>query len=396
MSPRRPIFPLIVAVFLLFAGGCKTLQREASRPGRTSFSTPLVVIPAVSIGNYLVIEAKWDRHGPYHFLVDTGSSVTHVSPELATRYRLKNVPPAGIPPVRVKSATGEVVQLPETILNLIELGDARFEEVPALIYDCAPLSAHLGIKIDGILGFPFFRDTLLTLDYPHSRLIVSPYNPAALVPGSPLEFNSELRTPLISVKLGDQQVTALIDSGSDVGLTLNPADLQLNYTTTPRPAALVGTLTGDHMQHAGRLQDTLTIGDYRLRQPIVYLTQGYNTLGGEVLRHFSLTFDQERNRVTFYRDSREPIYLPTKRNTGLSFSKTPAYWRVAGVVPGTPASAAGVQAGELVSRINGEPVAQWDFARYEQLIRNASKITYTFLRGTEESARTLDVISLVP
>jgi len=115
-----------------------------------------------------------------------------------------------------------------------------------------------------------------------------------------------------------------------------------------------------------------------------------------VLRHFSLTFDQERNRVTIYRESRDPIYIPAKRSTGLTFSKTPAYWRVAGVVPDTPASVSGVQAGDLVSRINGEPITQWNLGRYEQLIREASEITYTFLSGTTESSRTLQVIALVP
>jgi hypothetical protein len=395
MRPTALILCLAGA-FLLIAGGCKTLHREAPRPGRTNLSSPLVVLPAETIGNYLIIEAKWDRHGPYHFLVDTGSSVTHVSPELADRYRSKNIPPAGIPPVRVKSAAGEIIKLPETTLRLIELGDARFEDVPVLIYDCTPLSDHLGIKIDGILGFPLFRDTLLTLDYPQSRLIISPYNPAALVPGRTIAFNNDHRTPLIPLELGTGQIAALIDSGSDAALTLNPQGLALAYAVPPRPAVLMGTLSGDEMQDAARLQDSLRIGDYVIQQPLVYLTNGFNTLGGEVLRHFSLTFDQERNQVTIYRESRDPIYIPAKRSTGLAFSKTPAYWRVAGVVPDTPASASGVQAGDLVSRINGEPITHWNLSRYERLVREASEITYTFLSGSTETPRTLQVIALVP
>jgi|UniRef100_UPI00404A7523 hypothetical protein len=386
----------LAGAFLLLAGGCKSLQREAPRPGRTSISSPLVVLPAETIGNYLIVEGKWDRHGPYHFLVDTGSSVTHVSPELAERYRSKNIPPAGIRPVMVKSAAGDIIKLPEITLSLIKLGDARFEDVPVLIYDCTPLSDHLGIKIDGILGFPLFRDTLMTLDYPQSRIIISPYNPAALVPGRTIAFNNDHRTPQIPLDLGQVQIDALIDSGSDAALNLNPQGLTLDYAVKPRPAVIMGTLSGDHLQYAARLQDSLSIGDYVVRQPLVYLTDGFTSLGGDVLRHFSLTFDQERNRVTIYRESRDPIYIPAKRSTGLTFSKTPAYWRVAGVVPDTPASVSGVQAADLVSRINGEPITQWNLGRYEQLIREASEITYTFLSGTTESSRTLQVIALVP
>ena len=29
------------------------------------------------------------------------------------------------------------------------------------------------MKIDGILGFPLFRETILTLDYPHKRVLLS-------------------------------------------------------------------------------------------------------------------------------------------------------------------------------------------------------------------------------
>ena len=88
----RSVLTLLCAAALLL-GGCVTFRREAPRPGRTTLDAPLVVVPAVSLGNFLLVETKWDRHGPYRFLVDTGSSATIVTPELARRYRAKNPPP---------------------------------------------------------------------------------------------------------------------------------------------------------------------------------------------------------------------------------------------------------------------------------------------------------------
>jgi hypothetical protein len=381
---------------LLLTTGCISFHREAPRPGRTTLSSPLIVLPAQSIGGYLIIEAKWDRSGPYHFLIDTGSSVTLVSPEFAKRYAAKNAPPSVAPEVHVKSASGESVLLPPTTLRRLELGDARFEDVPALISDCTPISAHLGVKIDGILGFPLFRETLLTLDYPHSRVVLNPAYSAPLQPGATIPFNNASRTPLIPIQLGDTTFIALVDSGSDAPLSLNPVGLHFTYAVTPRSGPTVSTLAGDHTQQVGRLTDTLTIGSYALPRPLIEVTDELSAIGGKVLKNFIVTFNQEQNQVTFYRETTEAIAFGPSRSTGLSFSKTPVYWRVAGVIPDSPAAAAQVQLGDLITRINGEPVAQWDLRRYEQLVAAAPDIMFTFLNGTRETNVTLKVFDLVP
>ena len=131
-------------------------------------------------------------------------------------------------------------------------------------------------------------------------------------------------------------------------------------------------------------------------QPVVEVTDALSAIGGGMLRHFSVTFDQQRDRVTFYRESREPIPTPPRRSAGVSFSRTPAYWRVDGVVPGSSAAAAGLQPGDLVVRINGELVAKWDLLRYDQLVAATGEITLTLLNGKNESERTVKVFELVP
>ncbi len=392
--------PLLAVCAGLLLGGCATLsapfRREPPRPGRTKLGSPLVILPAQTLGNYLIVEAKWDRYGPYHFLLDTGSSVTLVTPALAKRYAASGLPPPDAPHVRVKSAEGETAELAATTLGRIELGDARFDDVPVLIYDCSPLSAHLGIKIDGILGFPLFRETVLTLDYPHDRALLQRPSPTLLVPGTAIPFDDVAKIPLIPVRLGDRTIVALLDSGSDAPLSLNPFGLEPKYAAAPRPGATIGTLTGDRLQRVGRLADSLYVGDFALRRPIVDLTDELSAIGGEILKNFVVTFDQTRDRVTFYRDSHDPIPSPPRRSAGLSFSKTPAYWRVASVVPGSPAATAAVHPGDLVTRINGDPVAKWNLLRFDQLVATADDIVFTFLNGPTESDMRIAVFELVP
>lgn len=387
-------------VLLLLLSGCAVLpfHREPPRPGRTTLGSPLVILPAEKVGNYLLVEAKWDREGPYRFLVDTGTSITLVTPALARRYPGRTAPPATAPRVPVKGANGEITELPATSLRRLELGAARFEEVPALIYDCAPLSAHLGVKIDGVLGFPLFRETLLTLDYPGKRVLLQPAQSNALVPGTVIGFDDQSKVPLIQVRLGQRSFTALIDSGSDSTFSLNPVGLEPRFAEPPRAGATVGTITaGDRVERLGRLADPITIGTQVFDRPIVDLTDELSAVGGGMLQHFTVTFDQEHNRVTFHREARDPIVTPARRSAGVSFSKTPAYWKVAGVIPGSPAEAAGVRAGDLVTRVNGETVARWDLRRYEQLVATADELSLTFLNGAAESEpKRVRVFELVP
>ena len=177
-SPARRWTPVLFTAALLLAG-CATGVPRPAPALTTRIGTAPVILPAEMYGNILVVEAKWDRYGPYHFLIDTGSSVTLVTPELAARYGMTADFIAKGAPVRVRSADGNTTLLTRTLLDRLDLGGARYGHVPALIYDCSPISSQLGVKVDGVLGFSLFRDTLLTLDYPRNCVVLQAVAPTA-------------------------------------------------------------------------------------------------------------------------------------------------------------------------------------------------------------------------
>ena len=392
MKPAGRCF--LAGGLLLGLAGCAS--PDSWSPSSTSIpAATLATLPADIVGNHLIVTLKWDQHGPWRFLVDTGSSTTLVSPEFAGHYTRHNAT-RDLPAILVRSATGDTVSLPSVELAALELGGVRFKSVPALVYDCSELSAHFGVKIDGVLGFPLFRHTLLTLDYPQSQLILQSAREKPLLPGRTIPFNNDRRVPLIPVELEGRSFIALIDTGSDGTLHLNPAGLNARFTSNLRPGSTVATLTGDHQQEVGRLAQDIMIGDTTFTRPVVELTDEVSSLGSALLREFTLTFDQTRNQVTFYRESNTPIVTPPLRSAGLSFRKLPAYWRVLGVVPGSPAAGNGVQPGDLVTRINGELISKWNLSRYEELVRTASRIEFTFLTGRTEMPVPIDTFTLVP
>ena len=214
--------------------------------------------------------------------------------------------------MRVLGANGQVKLLSPVTLKRLDLGSARFEGVRVLEHDLADLSNHLGVRIDGVLGFPLFRDTLLTLDYLHSQVIITPQGMPMALPGVTIPFNNEQNTPLIPIQLGNESFIALIDSGSDAALSLNTVGLHPTFRFGPKPGALVATLAGDRLLMTGRLDQTLTIGAYAIEYPVVDLTDELSSIGGGLLRDFAVTFDQKRNQATFYRPTYDPVKVAAR------------------------------------------------------------------------------------
>lgn len=396
--------PAVLCAALLVAfllSGCINL-----RPGRVPERTVVVVtpaeVPAQVVANFFIAESRQDDGRTHRFLIDTGSSITLVSPELAREIRAKDRRLPTRSTVRVRGAHGGEADLEAVTLRRLRMGENTFERVPALVYDLADLSAHLGFRISGIIGFPVFREVQLTLDYPRQRMVIAP-RPAqspALDSRSAREsvvaFNNEQNSPLIPLQMGNESFVVLIDTGSDSGLSLNPVGLHPRFLHGPREGILVASLNHDRHQLVGRLAQDILLGSHVVATPVTDLTDQLSSIGGELLRHFTVIFDQPYNRVTFIRDEPGPVVIPPRRSTGLSFLRSPVYWRIASIVPDSPATGRSLQNGDLCVRINGEPVAQWDYERYARLIRTATKITYTFLSGTTEFDQEIPVFELVP
>lgn len=395
--PGRMCLPrsLLAAGLLLFSlSGCAspaTLRFDQDRlePGQ-------IAVPGRLVSNLLFVEGTIGGRGPFRFLVDTGSSVTLVSDRVAAD--LPGFQAAtGLAPVQVVSAAGGATLLGSTTLPTLQLGTANFANIRAAVYDFVDFSNHLGLTVDGILGFPVFRDVLLTLDYPRERVVLSPRFPARTVPGTAIPFAIEDGTrPIVNVELGDNSFMALLDSGSDQPFTLNPVGLNASFKSGPRTGPIVATLSGDAPRQIGRLTAPLRLGVSEIREPRVMLTDQLSTVGGEILRHFTITFDQRRGLVMLAPAHDGALKLPAQRTTGLSFARLPAAWRVLQVLDDAPAGTHQINPGDTIIGIDGEPVVRWNLDRFEKRLREADSVDLLFRRDNRSYLLKVPVYDLVP
>ena len=150
----RLVLGLLCAIGALLISGCVSGGRS---PATTHLSPEPVKLPARLLSNFFLVESRQADGKTYRFMIDTGSSVTLVSPafgEAVKQKERRGAPPRTLP---VRGANGREVDLPAITLREFWLGKARFDRVPAIVYDFSDLSSHLGLTIDGVIGYPLFH-----------------------------------------------------------------------------------------------------------------------------------------------------------------------------------------------------------------------------------------------
>lgn len=350
-----------------------------------------VSVPAQVLGNLFVVDVKIGRDGPFRFLIDTGSSISLVSQRVAQTLRRDEAR------LIVRTPAHGTVTLPSVTLPRAALGRATLVDVRAGVHEFGEISDQLGVRVDGVLGLPVFRDVLLTLDYPGRRLVLDPRGALDAGRDAALRTDYGAGVPLTRVRIGARDADALLDSGSDGGLALD-ADARTEFVAPLRPGPVRATLAGDYQQQVGRLAADLEIGVHAVREPVVEVVAGVSSIGGDILKNFAVTFDQRRELVALRREGRgEPLRSASPRSIGLSFLRRADAWVVATVIAGTPANALPVATGDVCVRLNGEPMAAWPIDRFNALLRTSDRVTFCVRGdGAAERELVLPVVDLVP
>ena len=138
--------------------------------GRSRAVTEVALRLASPAKPLILVDVYANGRGPFQFAIDTGTSTTAITPELAKQLGVANSP------IGPATTGGAQVDVTAGFLPSFQVGGASIANLTVVVADFfAMLSNAIGTKLDGIVGYNFLRNYKVVLDYPNETL--SLFNP---------------------------------------------------------------------------------------------------------------------------------------------------------------------------------------------------------------------------
>ncbi|MBA9075755.1 MULTISPECIES: aspartyl protease family protein [Rufibacter] len=372
-------------LYCLLQGGLAVAQPEQKAVEELQFPAGRnkVRIPFKLIHNLIIVPVQINGSKPLYFVVDTGvDRVLLFELGVTDTISLNNVEHLTLRGL----GKGEGLKAFASVGNKIKIAgvEASNQELLILEENVFDLSYRLGVNVNGIIGYPLFKNFVVEIDYANGYLTL--YKPGKYPQNKKKRFTEvplmiEGAKPYLNAEAVfpsglRQPVKLIIDSGMSTSVMLYPPTLNGAILPSPTISAYLGRgLNGDILGEIGRIQ-ALHIGGYRLHKPAASFPDtvsirhalGMNNrngnLGADVLQRFKVVFDYGNATMLLSPNFKykKPFYFNL---SGMELSSPiPGlnYYTISEVIPDSPAHVAGLKAGDALVTINGIKVADKSLA----------------------------------
>ena len=277
----------------------------------------LVIIP---------VEVNGDK---LSFLLDTGVNSTILfGITEADSLRVNNARP-----IKVRGlGEGEGVVALKSENNELRVGDAvdKDHSIYVIFEESLNFSTRMGIPIHGIIGYDFFKKFVVKTNYISKKLTF--YNPSDYREkrcNNCETFNLQFHNnkPYLTIKMAtldavSKEITLLVDSGSSDALWLFDEQGALPLDEKKFFDDFLGLgFSGNIFGKRSKI-DEIWLGDFYLQKvkvafPDIKATEGIKffaerdgSIGGDILKRFTVTIDYQSNKMTLQKNSgfSEPFY----------------------------------------------------------------------------------------
>jgi len=348
-------------------------------------------IPFQLINNHIYIQVTVNGH-PLHFLLDTGGA-NILTPEAARSAGIASkgaLQGGGVGKKSVNTSLGKVDNL--TLGGKVTLHDQIFGVLPL-----PGFSAVEGTPFDGLVGYEVFKRFVVKIDYADRELTLmrpGDFKPADAGTAVPFTFLGHI--PGVKGAIDGLSGEFEIDTGSRAALTLwapfvKANDLASRYQASPE--TVVGWGVGGSASGRIARGSTLMIGSVAVHDPLIELStakQGAGAdkfiagnIGGEILRHFTVTFDYA-NQHLYLKPNRDYGSPMDYDRSGMWINAADDGFVVKSVMPGGPADRAGLKVGDVITAVNGKPAAGLALSDLRRMLSHeapGTRVMVTLKRG---------------
>lgn len=299
------------------------------------------------------------------------------------------------------------------------------------------LSSHIGIPVNGIIGYHFFKNNLIEINYEKKRITIHRDNDKnrkkieKKFKKTPITIEKNKPYIVNGVTIDSMEIPAklLIDIGNSDALWLFEKESALIKVPAKNFEDYLGKgFSGDVEGKRARILK-FKMSEFEFKNPIaafpdsislksVKMVSGrVGSVGGEILRRFTIVLDYT-NRILYLKKNKEfnapfnynksgieiqqqgmqwvqeTVYLQTvpivisedpfktrtdKNNFKYKFNLKPVY-SIANIRKNSPAFASGLQKGDIIISINGNPTYKYSLQQMN-----------AFLKSEEEKWITLEI-----
>jgi hypothetical protein len=333
MQKKCVIFLFFIAISSVFAQDGFVFDKGIEK----------ITVPIVLINNLVFIPIKVNGI-ELNFLLDTGVEETIL-------FSLEDNPDVNFfnsEKITLKGlGSDEAIEGLKTTNNILDLGGLKADRqlIYVILDQSFNLSSHIGIAVNGIIGYQFFKDNLVRVDYANKRVIVYKNNQA-----NQMKFEKKFDKMAIIVErfkpylngivgLNELKVPVklLIDIGNSDSLWLfqNLSD-QIKVPSRNFDDFLGKGFSGDIEGKRARVT-AFSFDKHEFKLPIAAFPDSSSiksvrmvknrvgSVGGEILKRFSVVFDYKNNHLYLKKNSsfREPF---TYNKSGIEINQNGLKW----------------------------------------------------------------------
>lgn len=360
-----------------------------------------ISIPFDLATRHIIVKGTINKSRPLAFVLDTGANRAIVRLDVAKELGLTlhgNVRTGG---AGAGSQQGFLVK--DATWSLTGLDG--FVQPVTLALPFTDLPSGMGRDIDGIVGGEFIGQFVVEIDY-QARSIALHDPKTFAYKGSgqtlPIELNSNGH-PVLKATItlpGGKAVEApfVLDIGSGLAVALHSPFVAEHKLPPPGAKTIRGIgMAGAGGKSHGRIGrvDALTIGTFTIKNPLTLFSEDKagafanaslaGNLGAQIASRFRLFLDYSRLRIIL---EPSPTFADPfdRAHSGIALRAHGSdfrTFRVHEVLEESPATDAGIQEGDIITAIDGSPVANFTLSGIAEMFEKPGTYELAIRRGEQ-------------